>query len=61
MAGPLGTDSWKRRREQGEVPVVPRVSETVDTCARLSEVLANGLREDIEEDTDSPLREADIE
>ena len=60
MAGPLLTR--KRQSGQGEVPVVPRVSDTVETCARLSEMLANGLREDMEEEgTDLPLREADIE
>ena len=57
-----GMTQWgRRRRGQAETPVVPRVGETVETCAWLSEVLAKGLKEDMEEDGDLPLREADIE
>lgn len=50
-----------RRTGQTETPVVPSVGKTVETCAWLSEVLAAGLKEDMEEDGDLPLREADIE
>lgn len=55
------TQCGRRWLGQTETPVVPSVGETVETCAWLSEVLAKGLLEDMEEDRDLPLREADIE